>query len=140
MEIKGTYHFTAAPQAVWDALHNSSILQNVSGAQSVAWEGESAINATVNLPSMGPIGGGVRSFQVQVPEHTAPNHMKIALNRGPVNATATADLAPDASGTLLTYNSNIQISGPLAPFAGMAQPMVEGQLKQFLDKLNQQVS
>jgi len=139
MEIKGTYHFNAAPQAVWDAMHNATMLQNASGAQSVSWQGESAVTATVSLPSMGPISGGARTITVQVPESAAPSHMALAFNRGPVNATGTVDLAPDGAGTQMTYNANVQVSGPLAPFAGMAQPMVSGQVKQILDKLNQQI-
>lgn len=140
MEIKGTYHFNAAPQAVWAGLHNATILQNASGAQSVSWQGENAVTATVNLPSLGPISGGARTVTVQVPESTAPSHMALAFSRGPVNATGSVDLAPDGAGTLMTYTTDIQVSGPLAPFVGMAQPMVSGQVKQILDKLNQQIS
>ncbi|MEO7003242.1 MAG: SRPBCC family protein [Ktedonobacterales bacterium] len=140
MEIKGTYHFNAAPQAVWAGLHNATILQNASGAQAVSWQGENAVTATVSLPSMGPLSGGVRTVTVQVPESTAPSHMSLAFSRGPVNATGSVDLAADGTGTLMTYNTDIQVSGPLAPFVGMAQPMVSGQVKSILEKLNQQIS
>jgi len=140
MDISGTQQFTSSPQAVWDAFHNASILQSsIPGAQDVSWQGESALTLTISLPSVGPIGGTARAVTAQVVENTPPSHMKMTLNRGPVAATATVDLAPNGSGTSLTYNAHAALSGPMGLFDGAAKPIVEGQLKQFFTKFQQQV-
>lgn len=140
MDISGTQQFTSSPQTVWDALHNSAILQSsIPGAQDVSWQGESALTLTIALPSVGPIGGTARAVTAQATENTPPSHMKLSLNRGPVAATATVDLAPNGSGTSLTYNANASLSGPLGMFEGAVKPVVEGQLKQFFTKFQQQV-
>src|SRR6185312_5028464 len=105
MEIKGTHKFTANPQAVWDGLHNSAILQSaIPGAQEVAWQGENAINVRANV-GVGPMS---REFMGVVPvtEHPPPSHMKIEVHRDIVNGFVTIDLAPDGTGTMLSYNAN----------------------------------
>ncbi|HUY79516.1 MAG TPA: SRPBCC family protein [Ktedonobacterales bacterium] len=140
MDISGTQQFTSSPQAVWDAFHNASILQSsIPGAQDVSWQGESALTLTIALPSVGPIGGTARAVTAQVVENTPPSHMKMTLNRGPVTATATVDLAPNGSGTALTYNAHAALSGPMGMADGLAKPIVEGQLKQFFANFQKQV-
>ena len=140
MDISGTQQFTSSPQAVWDAFHNASVLQSsIPGAQDVSWQGESALTLTISLPSVGPIGGTARAVTAQVVENTPPSHMKLTLNRGPVSADATVDLAPNGSGTTLTYAAHASLSGPLALFDGAAKPIVEGQLKQFFANFQKQV-
>ncbi len=140
MDISGNQQFTSSPQTVWDALHNASTLQNcIPGAQDVSWQGDTALTLTISLPSIGPIGGTARAVTAQVVENTPPSHMKISLNRGPVAATATVDLAPSGSGTALTYSANATLSGAMCLLEGAVKPMVEGQLKQFFTKFQQQV-
>jgi carbon monoxide dehydrogenase subunit G len=136
MELSGAQSFSAAPQAVWDALHNPSTLQNAAGVANVQWT-DSAVTATITLPAIaGPL-AGTRTLQGQVSENTPPSHMKISLSRGPVNAAATIDLAAEGAGTKLTYAVSAAVSGPLAPMAEMSKPLIEGQLNQFFAKLAQ---
>jgi carbon monoxide dehydrogenase subunit G len=136
MELSGAQSFSASPQAVWDALHNPATLQNATGVSNVQWT-DSSVTATITLPSIaGPL-AGARTVQGQVSENTPPNHMKIALNRGPVNAIATIDLAADGAGTKLTYVVSAVVSGPMGPMAEMSKPLIEGQINQFFAKLAQ---
>jgi len=136
MELSGAQSFSAAPQAVWDALHNPAMFQDAPGVSNVAWT-DSAVTATVTLPSIaGPL-AGTRTVQGQVSENTPPSHMKISLNRGPVNASATIDLAAEGAGTKLTYAVSAAVSGPIGPMAEMSKPLIEGQIKQFFAKLAQ---
>ncbi len=137
MELSGSQSFSAAPQAVWDALHNPSTLQNAAGVANVQWT-DSAVIATVTLPSIAGPFAGTRTLQGGLSEYTPPNHMKINLNRGPVNATATIDLAAEGAGTKLSYAVSAAISGPMAPVVEtMGKPIIEGQLNQFFSKLAQ---
>src|SRR6185312_11326422 len=78
MELSGSHNFSASPQAVWDALHNPSVLQSAAGLQNVQWA-DNAVTATVTLPNLGPI-GGTRTVTVAVDESSAPSHMKFSLN------------------------------------------------------------
>ncbi len=137
MELSGAQSFSAAPQSVWDALHNPSTLQNTAGVATVQWT-DSAVTATVTLPSIAGPFAGPRTVQGQVTENTPPNHMKVTVNRGPVNATATIDLAAEGTGTKLTYAINAAVSGPMGPMVEtMGKPIIEGQVKQFFEKLAQ---
>ncbi len=137
MELNGVQSFSSAPQTVWDALHNPSALQTAASVADVKWS-DSAVTATVTLPSIAGPFAGTRTVQGQVSENTPPSHMKITLNRGPVNATATIDLAAEGTGTKLTYSVNAAVSGPMGPMVEtMGKPLIEGQLKQFFEKLAQ---
>ena len=141
MDISGKQQFSSSPQTVWDALHNSATLQScIPGAESVAWQGDSVLNATINMPSVGPIGGGTRTLAIQATESTPPNHLRFEIARGPVTANAVVDLASDGgSGTNLAYTAHASLSGPLGLADGLAKPMVENGLNQFFSKLKQQV-
>ena len=140
MDISGTQQFTSSPQTVWDALHNSATLQScIPGAQSVAWQGDNLLNATINMPGVGPIGGGTRTLAIQATESNPPSHLKFEIARGPVTANAVVDLAANGSGTTLTYTAHATLSGALGLADGLAKPMVENGLNQFFSKLQQQV-
>ncbi|HEX9036879.1 MAG TPA: SRPBCC family protein [Ktedonobacterales bacterium] len=135
MDISGVQNFPAAPQAVWDALHNSSTLQSAAGVANVQWT-DTSVTATVTLPAIAGPFAGEKIVQGQVSENTPPNHMKVTLNRGPVNAIATIDLAADGAGTALTYAVNATISGPMGPAVEtMGKGVIQGQLSQFFANL-----
>lgn len=138
MEITGSRTFVAGPQAVWDALHNSAVLKQCApGADTIEWQGDNAIfvSGTVNA---GPFNRSLAGT-AQVVESTAPSHMKIVVNRGGVNATATIDLAQQGTGTQLNYNAQADLGGPLAMVAPFAKGFIEGQLNQFFTKFEQQL-
>lgn len=138
MELSGVQSFSAAPQAVWDALHNPATFQNAPGVANVEWS-DSAVTATITLPSLAGPFAGTRTLQGQVSENTPPSHMKVSLNRGPVNAAATIDLVAEGAGTKLTYAVTAIVSGPIGPMAEMSKPLIEGQINQFFAKLAQSI-
>jgi carbon monoxide dehydrogenase subunit G len=144
MDLNGTYRFTAAsPQAVWNTLHDSTALQNaIPGAEKVAWQGDSAIAARVKV-GLGPI-SGTFGVQAQVVEETAPNHMKLAINRQGANNSIqgqmTVDLAADGTGTVLTYQLAATLSGPIAMADNpMTKPLVQKMADQVFANLEKQV-
>src|SRR5271165_7049451 len=113
MEIKGTHKFAASPQAVWDALHDSTVLQNcLPAGNSAQWQGSDAIAATVGI---GPIKG---STVARVTQQTSPSHMKVEANGGGVAASLTVDLAADGAGTIANYSAVAE--GGAAAGAGLA--------------------
>jgi carbon monoxide dehydrogenase subunit G len=131
MELSGTHRFAASRQVVWDALHNSAILQRcIPGAEEVAWQGESAVRARVKL-GLGPI-SGTYGGQVDVLEHTPPSHIKVALKRSIIDATATIDLTDDGTGTLATYAGSATLGSGLSALDNViGRQMAQGALSQF---------
>lgn len=141
MELNGTHKFAAAPQAVWDALHNGTILKNsIPGADEVAWQGDNAIAYRGSIGA-GPLNLGTVAVQAQVVEQSAPNHLKIAINRASASGTVSLDLAPDGAGTLLRYAANAQLSGAAAMADNFAmKPIIDGVLNRVFASLDSQIS
>lgn len=127
MDINGTQRFNVGPQQVWAALHNSAALQGCApSGTTVAWASNNLV-VTGTVPVVNKTG----TLNVQVSDEQAPNHMRLTVNRANVNATADINLAPEGSGTTLTYTAHADLGGPLAAASMMAKPIVDSQLKQF---------
>lgn len=143
MELKGSQGFSASPQAVWDALHNADVLkQAIAGAEEIRWDANTLF-ARVNI-GLGPVKGSY-SAEAQETESNPPNHMKLSFNRqGSTNGIAgdaTVDLAPNGSGTTLTYVVNATLSGMIAALDNpLTRPMVDKGASQFFASLAQKVS
>ncbi|MGO8948074.1 MAG: CoxG family protein [Ktedonobacterales bacterium] len=134
MEIKGTHKFAASPQAVWDALHNSTILQNcLPSGNSAQWQGTEAIAATVGI---GPIKG---STLAKVTQQTAPSHMKIEANGGGVAASLTVDLTADGMGTVANYNAVAEGGAAAGAGLAIAKPAIDSGINSFFTKLESQI-
>lgn len=143
MEINGTQSFSSSPQAVWDALHNSALLQQcVPGAQEVSWQGDSAIATRVSL-GIGPF-RGEGTVQAQVAEQQAPSHLKLVINRQGAHNTAqgalTVDLAPEGAGTRVAYGASATLGGPIAVLDNpLSRPVVDHFIGEFFSNLKKQV-
>jgi carbon monoxide dehydrogenase subunit G len=143
MDMRGTQQFSAAPQAVWDALHDAGKLQQcIPGAQQVSWVDATtlAVRAAVDL---GPLTGS-GEVRAHVQEQTAPNRLAVQLvaegRRLSATGPLTIDLVADGAGTVLTYAGNVALGG----LAGMldnplTRPMVERGVAQFFANLAQRV-
>lgn len=143
MELKGSQEFAASPQAVWNALHNADVLkQAIAGAEEIRWDGSTLV-ARVNV-GLGPV-KGTYGAQAQEIESNPPNHMRLSFNRQGANNSvagdATIDLAPNGSGTMVTYAVNANLSGPIAALDNpLTRPMVDRAIGQFFSSLAQKVS
>jgi carbon monoxide dehydrogenase subunit G len=134
MEIKGTHKFTAAPQAVWDALHDSTVLQNcLPSGNTAAWKGTDAIAATVGV---GPLKG---STLARVTSQTPPSHLKIEAGGAQVTASLTVDLTADGAGTVATYSAVAEAGGAAGAGLAIAKPVIESGINQFFSKLDGQI-
>jgi len=143
MELKGSQNFSATPQAVWSALHNADVLkQAMSGAEEVRWDGGTLfVRANVGI---GPV-KGTYGASAQETESTPPSHMKLSFSRQgastTINGDATIDLAPNGSGTTLTYAVNASLGGPIAALDNpVTRPFVDKAVSQFFSSLAQKVS
>lgn len=143
MELKGSQEFSASPQAVWNALHNADVLkQAMAGAEEVRWEGNTLfVRANIGI---GPV-KGTYGASAQETESTPPSHMKLSFSRQgastTINGDATIDLAPNGSGTTLTYAVNASLGGPVAALDNpLTRPLVDRGISQFFSSLAQKVS
>ncbi len=143
MDISGTRTIAASRQAVWDALHNATVLQNsIPGAEEVTWQSGSTLTIRANI-GLGPLkiaGTG----QLQVVEQTAPSHLKLALNKqgaaSTVQAEVVIDLAEAGAATQVTYHATAKLEGPVAMADNpLTRPLVDGLLGQFFSRLEQQI-
>lgn len=139
MDLSGSQSFSAAPQAVWDALHNPATLQNAAPISNVQWT-DSALTATVTIPALAGPFSGERTVTGEVSENTPPSHLKLTINRGPLSAVTIIDIAPEGTGSKLTYNINATVSGPFSIAAETAgKPIIQGQVNQFFANLAKSV-
>lgn len=143
MEISGSRSLKGSPQAVWDALHNPTTLQQcIPGAEEVTFLDPNTLKVGVNL-GIGPFKGHGH-VRVQIAEQSAPSHMKLAVNRsGDHNGAQgglTVDLAPEASGTAVNYGGSVALSGPIAMLDNpVTRPFVNSAVDQFFEKLDRQI-
>lgn len=140
MNFSGTHTFAQhSPQQVWAALHNADILKKcIPGVQQLSWDGESAINVLASVGA-GPIS---REFYGTIPmtESTAPSHIRAEVHRTIVDGFCNIDLAPNGTGTLLTYASTVTVGGPAAALANMLSGQVDNQVQKFFNNLEAQMS
>ena len=137
MDLKGSQKFNANPQAVWDALHNAALLQSVMpGVTQLEWQGDNAIAIAGSL-ELGPLKQAIRGT-ISVPESNPPSHMRLSVARAGISAESTIDLAPDGTGTMLTYDAHAALSGAFAA-AEMAKPIVQSQLNGFFARLSEKM-
>jgi carbon monoxide dehydrogenase subunit G len=135
MDINGTQRFNASPQQVWDALHNSAMLQSCApGGATIAWA-----NSNLVVTGTAPVINRTGTITIQVSDERAPSHLRLNVARGNVNATADINLAPDGAGTNLTYTVHADLGGAFAAAAMMVKPMAESQVKQLFSCLASKV-
>ncbi len=142
MDFSGTQQFQAAPQRVWDALHNPAILKaSIPGAKEVIIT-NNQITITVHIAL--PMIGGDVTLAPTIEQEQPPQHAVLAINYASDVSTlkgdVTIDLAPDGAGTRLTYAAQLHLTGRI----GIADNMVgktaaQASLNRFFNNLEQNV-
>src|SRR5262249_26131415 len=129
MELRGTHTFAASPQAVWDGLHNPEVLKaSIPAAKSVSWDGSDKLVFQAEV-GIGPVKGSGWG-DLKVVESNAPSHMKLEINRqgghNTVKGELVVDLAPNGSGTQLSYNGSAVLGGPIAALDNpLTRPLID---------------
>jgi carbon monoxide dehydrogenase subunit G len=143
MELRGTRTYQASPQAVWDALHNADALKaSIPGATFVDWPESNKIVLQVEV-GIGPVKGAGWA-EARVVESTAPSTMKLEINRqgdhNKVTGALVVDLAPNGTGTQVSYSGSAVLGGPIALLDNpLTRPLVDQALDQFFSRLASQV-
>ena len=118
MELKGEYRIPAAREQVWAMLNDPAVLREcIPGCESLEGSAADGFAARVTT-KVGPVkatfNGQVTLSNVRPPEsYTISGEGKGGV-AGFAKGGADVHLAPDGSGTLLTYTVNAQVGGKLA--------------------------
>jgi carbon monoxide dehydrogenase subunit G len=126
MRISGNTCVNAPCEAIWKLIFNpSALLQLVPGCDQVEQVAPDQYRAslTMRVPSL----AGNYEILIKIAESEAPRFCRLEGNaRGPggvLQGTGTFTLLPQGQKTRIDYDSEIQISGPLA---GMHPRFTEG--------------
>lgn len=118
MELKGEYRIPAPREQVWTMLNDPAVLRVcIPGCESLEGNPADGFAARVTT-KVGPVkatfNGNVTLSNVKPPEsYTISGEGKGGV-AGFAKGGADVHLAPDGSGTLLTYTVNAQVGGKLA--------------------------
>ena len=132
MKLNGSHQFKATSTQVYNAILNPEILKScIPGCHSVEYLDTNHIQANVSTPLPGL--KGPYGVVISIGNRQAPNYLELQTQRkgraGSVNAVSQINLADDPGGSLLTYNANADLEGPVAI---ANNPLVEGVTKNWL--------
>lgn len=140
MKLNGTHKFKANSTRVFNAILDPATLQKcIPGCDSV--EQLDATRLQLNITTQLPGLKGPYAVVVNLVQHNAPNLIVLGVKRqgrgGSVDATANINIADEADGALLTYDTNADLSGPIAVAGTVGKPIVNNTLSSVFNKLDQ---
>ena len=143
MRITGSYTLDAPREQIWPLLFDpASLLQAIPGGEQIEAVGPDEYRGRVNLRLAAV--GGQYDTSIKILEQIRPSHCRMSGDAsgagGSVKGEVVFDLQEAAPGTLVTYEGDAEIAGPLA---GMNSRFVEGVaqtlVRQALGQLNAQL-
>ncbi len=143
MKLSSTRKFNSTSQQVFDAILNPTILKScIPGCNHVEYIGTDriVINITTPLPGLkGPYGA-----VLQITEVNAPHALTLSLQRkgvgGAINATGKVQLTDEPDGSLLSYDANATLEGPVAIANNpLGQGIIKNSLNTFFKNLEQAI-
>lgn len=132
MKLSGTQTFPAPRQKVWEFLTDPQRLAKcMPGCEKLATVGENEYSGVINV-GLAAV-KGVYNGKVRLDEIQPPIHYKILLDgkgkQGFIKGAGTIDLEEQNGQTLLKYNGDVQVGGPLA---SVGQRMIDGAAKMMM--------
>lgn len=138
MELAGKYLLGAAPDVVWEALHDTALLTRcVPGCRRIQWLGEDVLEAEIELSA----GGSRRSYtgQVRIADAVRPLSYRLLFGEtGRGNSVAaTIELVPSQGATRLCYAVEASLDGYLARLgAPIARAIAKRIARRFFQRLD----
>lgn len=145
MKLQGEHHFKSSRAEVWRALQDPQTLANsLPGAKRLEVDGPDRYTVTVTV-GVGAVKGAYDGTFALTDKRELEACRVTADASGPpgsVSATAAMTLADaDGGGTLLTYDADAKVTGPLA---GIGQRMVASAAKkttkEFLEAIDRELT
>jgi carbon monoxide dehydrogenase subunit G len=117
MKLSGSHKFKAPRAQVFNAILNPQVLKNcIPGCNSVEYLDNNRIKANITTPLPGL--KGPYGIIINIANAQAPNYLELHVQRkgtgGAVKAVSQINLADEPDGTLLTYNANADLEGPIS--------------------------
>jgi carbon monoxide dehydrogenase subunit G len=132
MKLNGSHTFAAPQERVWQFLIDPQRLSRcIPGCDKLETVGENEYSGEINVGIAAV--KGLYKGRVKLDDLQAPKHYRIVVDgkgkQGFIKGTGTLDLEPAGSQTLLRYEGDAQIGGPLA---SVGQRMIDGAAKTML--------
>ncbi len=132
MKLTGTQTFLAPRQQVWNFLTDPHRLAKcMPGCENLEPVGEHEFSGVINV-GLAAV-KGVYNGKVKLDELQPPVHYKMILDgkgkQGFIKGAGTIDLEEQTGQTVLKYNGDVQIGGPLA---SVGQRMIDGAAKMMI--------
>jgi len=136
MDFQGNFHIPSGVDKVWDFTSDlPKVIQCVPGLQSYTIGENKRVTATVKV-SIGFIRGTFQTQTKVVKEdrdtHTAVLELTGSGAGSGFNAVVNIGVAAAGAESDLTWDANVNISGPLG---SLAKPLVEGNIKKIVTQL-----
>jgi carbon monoxide dehydrogenase subunit G len=117
MKLSGSHKFKAPRTQVFNAILNPQVLKTcIPGCNSVEYLDNNRIKANITTPLPGL--KGPYGIVINIANAQAPNYIELQVQRkgtgGSIKAVSQISLADEPDGTLLTYNANADLEGPIA--------------------------
>ena len=145
MKITGERTIAAPPEAVWQALNDPAVLRrSIPGCKSLDQVNGTSYRATVET-KIGPIAatfnGEVELSDLDPPKGYTLSGKGSAGNMGNAKGRARVKLAPDGSGTKLSYDVDAEVAGKFAQLGSRLIQSTAGLLAgQFFNRFGEIVA
>lgn len=144
MKIEGTRSFEAPRETVWEVLNDPRrMAELMPGVESFEVQDERNWQANVKVP-LG-LGGLRMKIKFEKTEERPPEFSRLSAKGSGVgalmNMSTAFDLSEEAGGTLMRWEADVQIAGPVGSMGQrVLQPIVNQQVENVLSALDRQVS
>ena len=144
MKLNGTHKFKASSTQVFNAILNPEVLKScIPNCNSIEYldANRLKLNITTPLPGLkGPYG-----IVINIPRQQAPNYLELQVQRkgtgGSINAVSQISLQDQPDGTLLSYDAQADLEGPVAIANNpIGQGITKNTLNSFFNNLDKAIS
>ncbi len=117
MKLNGSYKFKASSSQVFNAILNPTVLKAcIPGCKAVEYIDPNSIKASITTPLPGL--KGPYNVIINIAQKQAPNYLTLRVQRqgtgGSINALSNINISDEGDGSLLKYDANADLSGPVA--------------------------
>ena len=137
-KVEGVRRFAARPPRVFDLLTDPDVIASaIPGVRGHTVLDADHWHAKVKPPLLFAPGVTIR---FEVLDRRPPEHARLHAHGGGADVTSTFDLTPDGEGTLMHWQTELELAGFLARFAGHGLDAVaERQAARMLDAVERRL-
>lgn len=133
MDIRGEHWLPASPEVVWKTLHDEAMLRStIPGCKELSQTAPNAFagSATVGVGVIKGLYKGTVELLEEKPYTAAQIRVEAKSGHAEIRGLGKVQLEPENGGTLVHYEGEARISGPLAAVGQRLLPAVSKSLTQ----------